>query len=799
MLRLASVAGASRQARIVLPLALTILLLVSIVANPAPVAGEETGLVVCETCDLRSIPEAIAQAATGERIEVRGGVWPGGLVIDRDVDLVGIDRPVIDGRGDGTVVTVRDAVVSMRGFVIRGSGTSLDHEHSGLKVESGRVTLIDNTIQDALFGLYLKDAHGSVVRGNTVLSKDMPVARRGDGVRIWYSHDVIVENNVAQDGRDVILWYSDNGLVRNNRFDRNRYGLHLMFSHNAHIEGNSLNANSIGLFIMYSENVMVIGNSMSNNRGPSGGGIGLKDVNGARFEGNRFVHNQVAAHIDGSPLNPGLEHIWTGNVFAYNETGMTIQPAVGQNTITGNAFIDNMQHVSIRGGSSLPNVDWSLDGVGNYWSDYAGYDATGDGIGDVPYRSQQLFEALADEHPSLRLFMFSPAAMAVDFAARAFPSVRPRERFVDPAPLMSPPASAALPAVDRAALVERALGGALSLLAVAGVTLGAITMRRRQRHGPAEVESEAEAVPRNNEITMPAAAPAAAGREVAVSVSGITKKYGEAVALDDISFDIAPGEAVAMWGPNGAGKTTLLRCLLGISKFSGEIRIQGFDPVEHGRLTRGFIGFVPQDLAPSPVPVGEMANFVAKLKGSTREDALSRLVRMGIDDQVDKPVRALSGGMKQRLALALAMIGSPSILLLDEPTANLDAAGRADLLNLLRSLKREGMTLVFCSHRPDDVLALADRILMLERGVLQRTESPDSFAALLDERTRLVVTLSNGHMSQAVHAMQDLGFEVEVAGQVLTIAMRADEKARALTVLARAGIDIDDFELERET
>src|SRR5690606_12624708 len=129
----------------------------------------------------------------------------------------------------------------------------------------------------------------------------------------------------------------------------------------------------------------------------------------------------------------------------------------------------------------------------------------------------------------------------------------------------------------------------------------------------------------------------------------VTKKYGEAIALNDVTFDVAPGEALAMWGPNGAGKTTILRCLLGLARYTGDIRIHGMDPSQHGRETRATIGFVPQDLAPSPITVGEMARFIAKIKKSTAEDAFERLARMGIDDQASKPVAALSGGMKQRL------------------------------------------------------------------------------------------------------------------------------------------------------
>jgi ABC-type multidrug transport system ATPase subunit len=291
---------------------------------------------------------------------------------------------------------------------------------------------------------------------------------------------------------------------------------------------------------------------------------------------------------------------------------------------------------------------------------------------------------------------------------------------------------------------------------------------------------------------------AAASAAPAVRVRGLTKRYGETIAVGNADFELAAGEAVAMWGANGAGKTTILRCLLGIARFEGTVRINGLDPVADGRAARATIGFVPQDLAPSPVPVGELVAFIARLKGASTSEALQHLDRLGIGDQVSKPVAALSGGMKQRLALALALIGAPRVLLLDEPTANLDAAGRADLLELLRTLKNDGMTLLFASHRPDDVLALADRILMLERGVITGSVTPDEFAQLLGMRARLVLTLANGHVNEAVAALEHSGHSVTVSGKVMTIPIRAQDKAQVLSILARAGVDIADFEVERE-
>lgn len=479
----------SRPLRLV-PVLLLLLTTLMAATESAPVAAAAT-TVVCPTCAVTSLKDAVAAARPGATIEVHGGVYPGELVIDRPLTLIGLGNPVIDGGGSGSLVRAKDAAVSIEGFTLRGTGTNHDQEDSAILVENGRATVVNNRIEDALFGIYLKNAAGSVVRDNIVQSKPLGVAMRGDGIKVWYSNDVLIEGNQASNGRDIILWYSKRGTVRHNVFDRGRYGLHLMFSDDATIENNDLNANSIGLYIMYSRNATVIGNSLSNNHGPSGGGIGLKDVNRALFEGNRFVNNQIGAQIDNSPGEIGVENEWKGNVFAFNEIGIGFLPSVQHNTLVANSFIDNSQHVSILGGGELHNITWAVDGRGNYWSDYAGFDANGDGIGDRPYRSQDLFESLTDNHPTLRLFRFSPAVLAIEFAARAFPQVQPETKLVDPAPLMSPPVSAKLPPVVQSPAGSRlALGlGGGALLGVVALALlwmhpRPVTTRRNARPSP---------------------------------------------------------------------------------------------------------------------------------------------------------------------------------------------------------------------------------------------------------------------------------------------------------------------------
>jgi nitrous oxidase accessory protein len=154
---------------------------------------------------------------------------------------------------------------------------------------------------------------------------------------------------------------------------------------------------------------------------------------------------------------------------------------VRHNTLTGNAFVDNTEHVALLGRGELRDITWAIEGSGNYWSDYAGYDANGDGVGDLPYTSQQLFESLLGDNPELRLFSYSPASMAIDFAAEAFPSFRPQVKFEDPAPLMSPNASHLLPAVERDPANNRLMLGFTGVAGGLCALICAIGFRRRTR------------------------------------------------------------------------------------------------------------------------------------------------------------------------------------------------------------------------------------------------------------------------------------------------------------------------------
>lgn len=383
----------------------------------------------------QALAEAISNAAAGDTILAVGGVFAGNIVIHRPVTLIGEDWPVIDAGGAGTIIEVAAPDVTIRGFVIRNSGTSLEAEHAGVSVGADRTSVIGNRIEHVLFGVYMREADDCLVQDNRITGyARLGPARQGDLVRAWYSNRVLIENNVLESGRDLIVWFSEHSIVRGNRVSGARYGVHLMYDHDCEVSNNTFIRNSVGAYLMYSRRIVLTGNAMAYNRGTSGFGVGLKDLDDSSLIDNCIVDNRVGVFVDNSPREVDSSMLLRGNIIAYNDQGMLLPPSVERTRITDNSFMDNYEDVAVPGGGRALRVVW----LGNYWSDYAGYDADGDERGDVPYRSDELFEDLIGHHPRLRVFVYSPAMQALSLAATAFPVVRPQPKLVDDAPRMNP-------------------------------------------------------------------------------------------------------------------------------------------------------------------------------------------------------------------------------------------------------------------------------------------------------------------------------------------------------------------------
>ncbi len=730
---------------------------------------------------------AVDNAESGTTIHVPAGTYPGPLVINQSVILVADPGTIIQGDGQGDVVQVHAPDVTLRGFTIRGTGKSLDRENAGVTVLAPRVLIEDNDFEDVLFGIYLKKAHDSVIRNNRIGGKDLPLPRRGDGIRLWYSPNSLVEQNTVSNSRDVVIWFSNNTTIRDNTVTHGRYGLHFMYCDDTVLIGNHLEGNSVGAFLMYSRRLVIKDNRFIRNHGPSGYGVGLKEVDGVDSENNLFAGNRIGIYFDNSPASVDMVQHFTSNVVAYNDIGLAFMPSIERNVFTDNNFIENVEQVAVLGSGKLKKNRFTVDGRGNYWSDYTGFDLDGDGIGDISYKAQSLFENLMDREPKLRLFLFSPVQQAVELAAKAVPTFRPPVKITDEAPLMQPVAVTISVGSEPPAWPTTTASLVL-LLSASGLLMCGMTGTLARPSADASLVSMTPQAHTDQpeEATKPI-----------LSAQRITKRFGRLTAVKELDLRLRPGEAVALWGPNGAGKTTALRCMLGLIRCKGAVSINGFDVRRQPKKAKRCVGYVPQELAfYDDWRARELLGFFAKIKRIGRDRVSAVLAEVGLTEHASKYVGELSGGMKQRLALAAAMLADPPVLMLDELTANLDAAARESFLNLLCRQRDIGKAIVFTSHRLREVETLADRVLVMERGEVVTTCEPRKLAEVLGLKSSLRLWIEMDRLDDAVSQLRTEGFEADRNGKTVSVKVRPDEKGKPLDALLAAGIGVRDFEID---
>lgn len=281
-----------------------------------------------------------------------------------------------------------------------------------------------------------------------------------------------------------------------------------------------------------------------------------------------------------------------------------------------------------------------------------------------------------------------------------------------------------------------------------------------------------------------------------IRINAVTKRFGRAVAVDSVSLDLHAGDSVALWGVNGAGKTTLIRCVLGLLRFAGRIEVGGHDVLRRGKHARMLIGYVPQELGfYDDLGVAEAVCFFARLKGLIVASTDDVLAGVGLAGHAGKRIRELSGGMKQRLALAIAMLGDPPVLVLDEVTASLDACGREEFVSLLSRLSGSGRTMLFASHRIEEVATLAKRVVVLEAGRVVSQSDAAGFAERIGYGSVLHLAMRPSVRQQALDLLAASGFSPRLNGVGLLVPVPREQKAAPFRVLAEARISIDDFEL----
>jgi ABC-type multidrug transport system ATPase subunit len=285
-----------------------------------------------------------------------------------------------------------------------------------------------------------------------------------------------------------------------------------------------------------------------------------------------------------------------------------------------------------------------------------------------------------------------------------------------------------------------------------------------------------------------------------IQVKNLSKKFNGFVAVDDVSFNVERGETFALLGPNGSGKTTTLKCMVGLTlPTAGTITVEGFDVLRNGREAKRLMSFLPQRLSFSDQLTGrEVLEFYCRLRRipSQRIDETLNSPNFHFNGFFDRSVSQFSGGMMQRLGLAVACLPDAPVLVLDEPTVSLDPNGAIQFREFLASLKRKGKTIVFSSHMLADVEQLADRVAIMVGG---RLVALQSVAALRDDlllSARMRITLAKFD-SQLLEAAERAGaIDVELEGNRLVLKSRAADRLQILRAIEAGGGQIVTFATE---
>jgi len=375
---------------------------------------------------------AIEAASAGDVLTLRAGVYSGPVYIDRAITLSGIAASVIDAGGQGRVITVAAPDVVIRGVTVRGSGTRLDIEDSGIFVtsEGDRVLIEANRLQDNLIGIYLKGPDDAVVRDNVIIGSRNPhMNDRGNGIHLWNTPGSVVSGNSLRFGRDgIYVMASKRNVFSNNHFSDMRYAIHYMYTHDSEISNNVSVRNDSAYALMYSERLKVSGNLSADD---SERGIFLNATNNSEFHDN-VVYG--GAHKCLFIYNAN-RNTFGGNYFEGCEIGIHFTAGSESNTISGNTFIDNRTQAKYVG---TRHIEWSLDGRGNYWSDHPAFDLDNDGIADWPYRPNDMVDHLIWKHPLSKLLINTPAMQLLRWSQSEFPALYPGG-VIDSAPLMMAP------------------------------------------------------------------------------------------------------------------------------------------------------------------------------------------------------------------------------------------------------------------------------------------------------------------------------------------------------------------------
>ena len=284
----------------------------------------------------------------------------------------------------------------------------------------------------------------------------------------------------------------------------------------------------------------------------------------------------------------------------------------------------------------------------------------------------------------------------------------------------------------------------------------------------------------------------------AIDLDGVTKRYGDVLALNDLDLTIDEGEIFGFLGPNGAGKSTTINILLDfVRPTAGSVEVLGMDARTDSQEIRARTGVLPEGFQVYERLTGRQHVQFAIESKEVDQDPDALLQRVDLLDAADRKAGGYSKGMKQRLTMAMALVGDPELLILDEPTTGLDPRGAREVRDIVREERDRGATVFFSSHILGQVQAVCDRVGILREGELVAVDTIEGLRDAAGDGSKLTVSVDVA-TDEAVEAVRSVDGvqEVTVRDSTLSVACEEGAKTRVISTIEDAGVTVEDFSTE---
>jgi len=380
------------------------------------------------------LQKTIDEATPYSTIKLSNAIYIGDLTINKPLSIIGQgDNVIIQGSSSTSVIKINSSNVILKNLTITNSGNRIDKIDSAVSIYKAQyVELNTCKLLNSLYGIDMNMVSNSKILNNYITSKKLDMNLRGNALKLYYSHNNIIQNNTIEYSKDVTLNYSNNNLFKDNKFNHNRFASHLSISHKNNFIQNRYMYNSVSIMLMGAKDTNITNNIIQSSNGASGIGIVIGMVSNLTFEYNTLKYNAKALYIEGLEKQRGMKRYINNNTIAYNGEAFHFHASIKDNTITHNNIYGNIDDVvkDVPSKSSNSNlIEY------NYWDRYAGFDKNHDGIGDTPHKYYQYADQLWHFNHKIKFFYASPIMTLLNFITNLAPFIEPNLLLVDERPI----------------------------------------------------------------------------------------------------------------------------------------------------------------------------------------------------------------------------------------------------------------------------------------------------------------------------------------------------------------------------